>query len=113
MPQLAAILDEVFGSQPMEHWNQVFSGLRVTFGAVRGPQQVIEDPQLRANDIVVPLEGAGATLTSSAVRTVVPARTGSATLAAVASAHCGRDPDWPMLTTRAPRRAVFKAARPG
>ena len=58
-PQLIAILDEVFGSQPMTHWYEVFSGLRITFGAVRDPQQVIEDPQVRANDIVVPLEGAG------------------------------------------------------
>ncbi len=53
MSQLTAILDEVFGSQPMEHWNEVFSGLRVTFGAVRGPQEVINDPQLQANDILV------------------------------------------------------------
>jgi formyl-CoA transferase len=37
----------------------------VTFGAVRGPQEVINDPQLRANDIVVPLEGAGGKLTST------------------------------------------------
>ena len=65
MPQLTAILDEVFGAKPMDYWYQVFSGLRVTFGAVRDPKQVIEDPQLRANDIVVPLEGAGANLTST------------------------------------------------
>jgi formyl-CoA transferase len=64
-PQLTAILDEVFGSQPMAHWYQVFSGLHVTFGAVHDPQQVIGDPQLRANDIVVPLEGAGAELAST------------------------------------------------
>ncbi len=47
----------------MAHWHAVFSGLNVTFGAVRGPQEVINDPQLRANDIVVPLEGAGGKLT--------------------------------------------------
>jgi crotonobetainyl-CoA:carnitine CoA-transferase CaiB-like acyl-CoA transferase len=37
----------------------------VTFGAVRGPQEVIDDPQLRANDIIVPLDGAGGKLTST------------------------------------------------
>jgi crotonobetainyl-CoA:carnitine CoA-transferase CaiB-like acyl-CoA transferase len=37
----------------------------VTFGAVRGPQEVINDPQLQANDIVVPLTGAGGKLTST------------------------------------------------
>jgi len=65
MPQLTAILDEVFGAQPMAHWYEVFGGVHVTFGAVRGPQEVIDDPQLRANDIVVPLEGAGGKLTST------------------------------------------------
>jgi formyl-CoA transferase len=65
MPQLTAILDEIFGAQPMAHWYEVFNGVRVTFGAVRSPQEVVNDPQLRANDIVVPLEGAGGKLTST------------------------------------------------
>jgi crotonobetainyl-CoA:carnitine CoA-transferase CaiB-like acyl-CoA transferase len=64
-PQLTAILDEVFGAQPMAHWYEMFNGIRVTFGAVRGPQEVIDDQQLRINDIVVPLEGAGGKLTST------------------------------------------------
>jgi len=64
-PQLTAILDEVFGSHPMTHWYEVFNGVHVTFGAVRGPQEVVNDPQLRANDIVVLLEGAGGNLTST------------------------------------------------
>lgn len=62
MSQLTAILDEVFGAEPMSHWYEVFNGVHVTFGAVRGPQEVINDPQLRANEIVVPLEGAGGKL---------------------------------------------------
>jgi crotonobetainyl-CoA:carnitine CoA-transferase CaiB-like acyl-CoA transferase len=65
MPQLTAILDEVFGAQPIAHWYGVFSDARITFGAVRGPQEVIDDPQLRANDIVVPLQGAGGKMTST------------------------------------------------
>src|SRR5467141_5163753 len=65
MPQLTAILDEVFGAQPMAHWSEVFSSVHVTFGAVRGPEEVINDPQLRLNDIIVPLEGAGGKLTST------------------------------------------------
>ena len=85
MQQLSAILDEVFGAQPMAHWHQVFSGVHVTFGVVSGPQEVIDDPQLRANDIVVPLEGAGAKLTSTISSPIqmhgvskVPARRGPA-----------------------------------
>jgi len=65
MPQLVAILDELFGSQPMAHWYEVFNGVHVTFGAVRGPQEVVDDPQLRFNDMVVPLEGAGGKLTTT------------------------------------------------
>jgi len=62
MSQLAQILDEVFAAQPMRHWHEVFNGVHVTFGAVRGPREVIEDPQLKLNGIVVPLDGAGGKL---------------------------------------------------
>jgi crotonobetainyl-CoA:carnitine CoA-transferase CaiB-like acyl-CoA transferase len=65
MPQLTAILDDTFAAQPMAHWYEIFADLNVTFGAVRSPQEVINDPQLRANDIVVPLEGAGGRMTST------------------------------------------------
>src|SRR6202046_3215042 len=63
--QLTAILDEIFGSQPMSHWYEVFNGVHVPFGAVREPKEVVNDPQLRANDIVVPLEGAGGEVKST------------------------------------------------
>jgi len=56
---LTAILDELFASQPMAHWSEVFDKGHLTFGVVRAPGEVVSDPQLRANDIVVPLEGAG------------------------------------------------------
>jgi formyl-CoA transferase len=65
MPQLTAILDEIFAAQPMPYWQKVFQGVNVTFGVVRGPQEVINDPQLPLNDIVVPLEGAPGKLTST------------------------------------------------
>src|SRR5437667_4372656 len=65
MPELTAILDKIFCAEPMAHWYEVFNGAHVTFGAVRGPQEVIKDPQLQANDIIVPLNGAGGKLTST------------------------------------------------
>ena len=49
----------------MAHWHEVFDGVHVTFGVVRGPQEVIKIRSLAANDIVVPLEGAGGKLTST------------------------------------------------
>ena len=65
MPQLTAILDDVFSAQPMAHWYAVFNGIHVTFGAVREPEEVINDPQLRSNEIVIPLEGAGGKLAAT------------------------------------------------
>jgi crotonobetainyl-CoA:carnitine CoA-transferase CaiB-like acyl-CoA transferase len=65
MPELTTILDDVFAAEPMAHWYEAFNRARITFGAVRGPQEVIDDPQLEANGIVVPLEGAGGKLTST------------------------------------------------
>jgi formyl-CoA transferase len=79
--QLTGILDEVFGTQPMTHWHEVFERANITFGRVQTPAEVVKDPQLRENDIVVPLEGAAGNLTStisSPIRihgvTKVPAR---------------------------------------
>lgn len=85
MPQLAEILDSLFSSKPMAHWYEVFSGAHVTFGAVRGPEEVILDPQLALNDMVVPLQGAGESVTSTISSPIrvhgipkVPARRGPA-----------------------------------
>src|SRR6202041_3303219 len=39
MPQLTAILDEIFCDKPMTHWYEVFNGVHVPFGAGRGPQE--------------------------------------------------------------------------
>jgi formyl-CoA transferase len=63
--ELAAILDEVFAGQPMAHWAQALNAAGVPFGVVSDPADVIRDPQLEANNIVVPLEGAGGKLTST------------------------------------------------
>jgi crotonobetainyl-CoA:carnitine CoA-transferase CaiB-like acyl-CoA transferase len=63
--QLRAILDDVFAKQPMQHWREVFDKARITYGAILEPAEVVNDPQLRANNIVVPLEGAGGKLTST------------------------------------------------
>jgi crotonobetainyl-CoA:carnitine CoA-transferase CaiB-like acyl-CoA transferase len=60
--QLAATLDEVFCSQPMAHWREVFDHSHITYGVVRAPSEVVNDPQLWENGIVVPLEGAGGNL---------------------------------------------------
>ena len=65
MTPLTATFDEIFSARPMAHWHAVFAGLNITFGEVRGPQEVINDPQLTENDIIVPLSGAGGKVTST------------------------------------------------
>ena len=65
MAQLTAILDEAFSAQPMAHWHDVLERAHITFGVVMEPAEVVKDPQFRANDIVVPIEGAGGKLTST------------------------------------------------
>jgi formyl-CoA transferase len=60
--ELTAVLDEVFRSQPMSRWREVFDQGHLTFGVVHSPGEVVKDPQLEANGIVVPIEGAGGNL---------------------------------------------------
>jgi formyl-CoA transferase len=65
MKELTAIIDGIFRSQPMAHWHEVFDAAHITYGQVRDPVDVVRDPQLRENGIVVPLEGAGGKLTET------------------------------------------------
>jgi formyl-CoA transferase len=63
--QLRQILDDAFAKQPLPYWREVFDKAHITFGAILEPAEVINDPQLVENEIVVPLEGAGGKLTST------------------------------------------------
>ena len=63
---LTAILDAEFGAHPMaEHWEKALDEGHITYGVVHSPSEVINDPQLRSNNIVVPLAGAGGHLTET------------------------------------------------
>jgi formyl-CoA transferase len=55
--KLAEILDSVFTSEPLAHWREVLDRARITYGIVRSPAECITDPQVLANDIIVPIEG--------------------------------------------------------
>jgi len=59
--QLVDILDPMFASQPLAHWKQVLDAGRVIYGIVQVAHEIINDPQLAANDIVVPLDVPGKT----------------------------------------------------
>ena len=62
-PRLAAILDKIFAAQPLAHWRDAFERARVTYGIVKTAAEVTSDPQVIANDIIVPIEGGGEHLT--------------------------------------------------
>ena len=54
---LTEILDRAFASQPLAYWKQALDQARITYGVVQTPEEAAQDPQLRANNMVVPLEG--------------------------------------------------------
>ncbi len=63
--ELVAILDPVFASQPLAHWKKTLDEGRVIFGVVQIADEIIHDPQMLANGILVPLadDPTGATRT--------------------------------------------------
>lgn len=76
---LVEILDPVFASRPLAHWKKTFDEARVIYSVVQIADDIIHDPQLSANDIVVPLaDGGGRTVNSplqvAGVAKVAPAR---------------------------------------
>ncbi len=54
---LTGLLDAEFRSQPLAHWQEVLGREHITYSVIQSPEQAAQDPQLRANDIIVPLEG--------------------------------------------------------
>ena len=54
----ADLLEAEFRSQPLAHWKEVLDTARIPYGAIQSPEEAAADPQLRAADIVVPIEGA-------------------------------------------------------
>jgi crotonobetainyl-CoA:carnitine CoA-transferase CaiB-like acyl-CoA transferase len=57
---LVAELDRLFGSQPLAYWKKVLDAARVPYGVVQVPEEIVNDPQLYANEIVVPINDGSA-----------------------------------------------------
>jgi crotonobetainyl-CoA:carnitine CoA-transferase CaiB-like acyl-CoA transferase len=55
---LADLLDAEFRSQPLAQLAEALDAARVPYGVIQTPEEAAADPQLRAADIVVPIEGA-------------------------------------------------------
>jgi crotonobetainyl-CoA:carnitine CoA-transferase CaiB-like acyl-CoA transferase len=63
--QLVEILDPLFEGQPLAHWRATLDAGRVIFGVVQNADEIVHDPQMLANEVLVPLAAphAGATHT--------------------------------------------------
>jgi crotonobetainyl-CoA:carnitine CoA-transferase CaiB-like acyl-CoA transferase len=79
---LVDILDPLFAGHPLAHWKKVLDDGRVIFGVVQIADEIVHDPQMLQNNILVPLgdPSIGATYTVSSplqvanVQKVVPSR---------------------------------------
>ena len=52
---LVEVLDPLFASQPLAHWKKVLEDGRVIFGVVQNAQDILNDPQMHANKIFMPV----------------------------------------------------------
>jgi len=52
---LVAELDRLFGSKPLAYWKKLLDAARLPYGVVQIPDEIIRDPQLLANEIIVPI----------------------------------------------------------
>jgi formyl-CoA transferase len=53
---LTEIIDSATLAQPLAHWRTVLDRAHLTYGIVQTPAQSINDPQLLANEVIVPIE---------------------------------------------------------
>jgi crotonobetainyl-CoA:carnitine CoA-transferase CaiB-like acyl-CoA transferase len=53
--QLVEILDPLFESKPLAHWRATLDAGRVIFGIVQNMDEIVRDPQMLANGVLVPL----------------------------------------------------------
>ena len=52
---LVAVLDPIFAGQPLAYWKEVLDKGRVIYGVVQIAQEIVNDPQMLANEVFVPL----------------------------------------------------------
>jgi formyl-CoA transferase len=55
--EVIAILDEIVAQRPLAEWSERFDREGVWWAVAQSPAEVVEDPQLLANDGIVEVEG--------------------------------------------------------
>jgi formyl-CoA transferase len=53
-------LDRLFATQSLEYWKKVLDKVHIPYGVVQIPEEIVKDPQLFANNIVVPIDDGSA-----------------------------------------------------
>jgi crotonobetainyl-CoA:carnitine CoA-transferase CaiB-like acyl-CoA transferase len=56
--ELAQVLNQEFAKRPLNYWREVLDREHTTFGVVQTISEIAKDPQLIANEIIRPIEGA-------------------------------------------------------
>jgi len=54
-----AELDRVFGTHPLAHWKKLLDAAHLPYGVVQITEEIVNDPQLLANQILVPIVDGG------------------------------------------------------
>jgi crotonobetainyl-CoA:carnitine CoA-transferase CaiB-like acyl-CoA transferase len=57
---LVADLDRMFGTQTLSYWKSSLDGSRLPYGVVQIPEEIVKDPQLLANEVIVPIQDGSA-----------------------------------------------------
>ncbi|MDB5483767.1 MAG: Formyl-CoA transferase [Caulobacteraceae bacterium] len=52
---LAGILDDLFAAETLAHWREKLDAARVIFSVVQTMEEVVSDPQMLANEVLLPL----------------------------------------------------------
>jgi crotonobetainyl-CoA:carnitine CoA-transferase CaiB-like acyl-CoA transferase len=52
---LVSELDRLFGVQPLTYWKTLLDAARLPYSVVQIPEEIVKDPQLLANQIIVPI----------------------------------------------------------
>ena len=68
---LVAELDRVFDAHPLAHWRSVLDAAHLPYGAVQVWEEIVRDPQLLANQILVPVAERGGAVTMTVDSPVV------------------------------------------
>ena len=52
---LVSELDRTFNEHPLSHWKKVLDAVRLPYGVAQIAEEIVSDPQLLANEIIVPI----------------------------------------------------------